>query len=229
MATTSTLAEMAPQVADRLQDPNYTFWSEQFEVFGGLAEGISELLLMVGRPTAVFNQTVVIEANTVWQPMPAVFLSITNISLGGSLLKKTTLHSLDYLQASWGPSWESDRAATPARWAALGLNYFLVHPAPYYPIYAQFTGVAYPFVDTWPPNGTETSPFEKNINQALEMYSAAYCRLKECGQDAEIGFSLYRQFQEIGKRYSTIQDRRDDLVFTQSFGAPTAPSQTSKR
>lgn len=226
---TSTIAAMSVQVNDRLQDPTNVFWLQRFEVFAGLAEAISEMLLIIGRPTQVFNSSVTLQPNTCFQPMPAGLLAITNLQLNGRALWKTTLRSLDFLQSSWGSNWQSDRAANPARWAPLGLNMFIVHPAPIQPISVNVSGVAYPFVDTWPPTGAETSCFEKNIDQALEMYAAAYARVKECGQDFQEGQLLYRRFLEIGKRYSKIQDRRDDLMFTQAFGAPTAPSVVSKR
>ena len=229
MAQTSTIAEMAPAVGDRLQDPNFTFWLENFEVYSGLAEGISELLLIVGRPTQIFNTVISLTPNTCFQAMPPNVLTLTNINVGGTFLKKTSLRALDYLQASWGSSWESDRAAVPARWAPLGLNYFIVHPAPYYPVQVSIAAIEYPILTPWPPNGTEPSPFHKEVNQALEMYAASYCRLKEVGQDAQEGFELYKQFQQIAQRLTTIEDRRDSLVFSQSFGAPTAPSQVSKR
>src|SRR5665213_1593273 len=108
MATTSTLASLAPQVSQRLQDDTNIFWSLDFEIFGGLAEAITELLLIVGRPTVIFNQPVTLLSNTVWQPMPTGLLCITDIRTTISRLNKTTLHSLDNLCASWSPSWESD-------------------------------------------------------------------------------------------------------------------------
>lgn len=220
---------MTPQVGDRLQDPTFTFWNEQFEVQAGLAEAISELLLIVGRPTQIYNGTVILTPNTVWQPLPPNVLALTTIRCNGALLWKSTLHSLDYLQASWGSNWQSDRGPLPKRWAPLGLSMFVVHPAPLQPIKVQISAIEYPFLDTWPPNGTETSPFHKEVNQALEMYSAAYCRIKEIGQDHAEGQQLYQRFLAIGRRLTQIEDRRDDLVFTQSFGVPTAPSQTSAR
>lgn len=226
---TSTIASLAPAVGDRLQDPTFTFWLENFEVYAGIAEAMSELLLLVGRPTNYFNQLVTIEPNTCFQEMPSGLLCITNINLNGSFLKKTSLHSLDYTQSSWSSAWQSDRAASPARWAPLGLNLFIVHPAPLYPITAQVTGVQVPLSDTWPPSGNETSPFEKNLDQALELFAASYCTVKETGNEFVEGQKLYQQFLSIAKRYTQIQDRRDDLIFSQSFGTPTAPSVVSKR
>lgn len=229
MAATSTIAEMAPQVLARLQDPNATFWNLQFETYAGIAEGISELLLIVGRPTQIFNTLITPAVNTVWQSIPQNVLAITGIQCNGSLLKKTTLRALDYTQSSWGSSWESDRAAAPARWAPLGLNYFVIHPAVVQPVQLQINAIEYPITTPWPPTGEELSPFHREVDQALQLYSAAYCRAKETGQDAEVGFELYKQFQKIAQRLTTIEDRKDSLVWTQSFGAPTAPSQVSKR
>ena len=229
MPSTSTIAQLAPQVQDRLQDPNGIFWLRNFETYAGLAEAMTELLLIVGRPTQIFNAAITIQPNTVWQALPPGLLCVTNIFLAGRRLPKTMMHSLDYLCASWSSSWESDRAVAPARWAPLGLNYFIVHPAPLQPVVATVTGIAYPILTPWPPDGTEQSPFEKNFDQALQMYSASYCRVKEIGNDAEIGMALYQQFLEIGQRLSTIEDRRDSLIWCRSIGAATAPSQVAHR
>jgi hypothetical protein len=228
---TSTLAAMAPAVSARLQDPTDVFWSEQFEILAGLAEAVNELLLLIGRPTQVFNQQITLQPNTCFQPMPPGLLAITNMRIVSTqaILWQTTLRSLDYLQSSWSGAWQSDRAANPARWAPIGLGMFVVHPAPLQPVFVNVTGVAYPFTDSWPPTGTETSPFEKNINQALEMYAASYARLKEVGQDAQEGQALYQSFLNIAQRYADIQGRRDALVFSQIFGAPTGITNTTKR
>lgn len=229
MALTSTLAEMAPQVQDRLQDPNGIFWNLQYETYAGLAEGISELLLIIGRPTTIFNQSITLTPNTCFQPMPTGLLCVTNIRTTLSAMGKTTMRNLDYLCSSWSPSWQSERGPMPKRWAPLGLSQFIVHPAPSLPIQVNVTGIAYPFTDTWPPNGTEASVFQKEFNQAIEMYAASYCRAKETGQDFQEGLSMYQAFLEIGQRLSQIEDRRDSLVWTRAFGAATAPSKVAHR
>ncbi len=226
---TSSLASMSTDVLDRLQDPNGTFWSEPYEVIPALAEAISELLIMVGRPTSQFNQIVTIQPNVCFQSMPSGFLCITNINLNGSFLKKTTLRALDYTQSSWSSSWQSDRAAIPQRWAPLGLNMWIAHPAPLEPVTAQVTGIGYPFSDGWPFSGTDTSPFQINVDQALEMFAAARGRVKETGLEFEIGQQLYQQFLSVARRLTQIEDRRDSLAFTQSFGVPTTPSKVEKR
>ena len=229
MGTTSTISELAPDVANRLQDPAYVFWNEQFEVYAALAEAISELMLIVGRPTVAFNQAVTIQPNTCFQSMPENVLSITGMQCNGSQIKKTTLHSLDYVQSSWGSAWQSDRAALSRYWAPLGLSMFIVYPAVLQPVQVSINAIQYPIQTSWPPNGSEESVFHKEVDQALQMYAAAYCRVKECGNDFFEGQSLYKQFLEIGKRLTVIEDRRDNLIWNQSFGAATAPSKVSAR
>lgn len=229
MALTSTLTEMAPQVSARLQDPNNVQWNLDYEIFAGLAEGISELLLIIGRPTQIVNQPLFLQPNTVWQLMPPGFLCLTDISTYLTRLRKTSLQRLDNLCASWTSSWESERGPMPLRWAPLGLNYFIVYPAPLQPMQVNITGIAYPFTDTWPPTGAESSPFHKEVNQALEMYAAYYARVKEIGQDFQEGLSLYQGFLQIAQRLSQIEDRRDSLMWTRAIGAPTSPSQVAHR
>lgn len=229
MALTSTLAELAPQVSARLQDDSNIFWSLDYEVYAGLAEGISELLLIIGRPTQTVNLSVFLTPNTVWQILPANLLAISDIRTSTSRLVKTSLRALDNTQTSWNSAWESDRAAKPARWAPVGLTQYIVHPAPLQPIQVQITGIAYPFTGDWPPSGTDTSPFHKEVDQALQLYAAAYARFKEIGNDAMEGFSLYQSFLEIGQRLSIIEDRKDSLVWTRSMGVATSTSQVSRR
>ena len=229
MGLTSTVAELARSTMDRVQDPDGIFWKRENEVYSAIVEGISELMLMIGRPLIQYNTIVTLTPNTVWQPMPSGVLAITNIQSAGSLLWKTSLHSLDYLQASWRGDWESDRATLPLRWAPLGLTTFIVHPAPTQPIQVTLAGVTYPVTSTWPFDGTQTSPWHKEVDDALEMYAASYLRIKDLGDDMLEGQQIYKAFQTIGQRLSMIEDRKDDLVWSASFGARTAPSQVSKR
>lgn len=229
MGLTSTVADLSQSTLDRVQDPTGIFWSRQNEAFTAIVEGISELMLAIGRPMIQNSLTVTLTPNTVWQSMPAGMLSIAQIRSAGSQLWKTSLHTLDYLGASWSPAWESDRAPLPLRWAPLGLTTFIVHPAPLQPITVVMAGITYPVIATWPYDGTQTSPWHKEVDDALEMYAASYLRLKDLGDDMLEGQQLYKNFQQIAQRLSAIEDRRDSLVWSASFGARTAPSQVSKR
>lgn len=227
--TGSTIAEMAGLVLARVQDPTGIFWNTQFEAYAALAEAINELMLIIGRPAIQFNTLVTLQPNTVWQQMPTNVLAILAIRSASYSLWKTSLHTMDYTQASWGSDWESDRGDQPLRWGPLGLTTFFVHPAPTQPIQVTISGVTAPITTLWPPTGTETSPFHREINDALEMYAAAYLRIKLMGDDALEGQFLYKQFLQIAQRLTGIEDRKDSLVWSQSFGTPTAPSQVSHR
>lgn len=226
---TTPISALAPQVANRLQDPTSVYWNLNNEVYASLVEAISELMLIVGRPTIQFNTKVTLEANTVWQPMPANMLAITNIRTDKYSLWNTTLRTLDYLQGSWSSAWESDTAPAPLRWAPLGFNYFVVHPAPETPITVYVAGVTNPITGAWPPTGAETVPFHDEFFEALEMYAAHYCRIKDMGADFQEGMMLYQTFLTLAQRLTTIEDRRDAWLFTQGLGVPTAPPQNTLR
>lgn len=225
----STIAQLAVGVADRMQDPSAIFWEQNYEQFSSVAEGISDLLLLIGRPTQQFNTLITLTPNQVWQPMPANILAITNIRGAQYSLWKTSLHAMDYLQASWGPDWESDVADSPLRWGPLGLTYFFVHPAPTTPIQVTVSGVTYPIQTPWPPTGAETSPFHNEINVAIQMYAAWYLSLKMLPDESLEGDAIFQQYLDIAQRNSTIEDRRDPLIFSRAFGTPTAPSLVSLR
>lgn len=227
---TATIAQLATQVGDRLQDPTFTFWLQQFEVYAALEEAMNDLLLLVGRPTIQFNTPITLIPNQVWQPMPPGMLAITNIRTNQYSLWKTSLRSMDYLQASWGPTWECDvDNLGPLRWGPLGFSYFFVHPAPTVAFQVNVSGVTFPVQTAWPPNGTEQSPFHSEVNVALQMYATAYLRLKELGDDAQEGDVLYSQFLAMAQRLTQIEDRRDPIIFTKGLGSTTAPSMVTMR
>ena len=136
------VATLGANVADRLQDPTAIFWNQRNEIFAGVEEAINDLMLLIGRPTIQYQTLVTLEADTVWQPMPANMLAITNIRSSNYSLWKTTLHAMDVVQASWGPDWQEDRAEVCQRWFPLGLTYFGVHPGPKTPIQVVVAGVA---------------------------------------------------------------------------------------
>lgn len=226
---TSTIAQLATQVGDRLQDPTFIFWLQRYEAYSALSEAIQDLMLLVGRPTIVYNTQITLQPNTVWQPMPANMVAITNIRSNQYSLWKTSVHVMDYLQGSWGGDWESDVADTPLRWGPLGWTQFFVHPAPVTPTLVNVSGVANPIVTPWPPTGAESSPFHSEIDIALQIYATAYLRLKELGDNAQIGNDLMQQYLDIAARNTQIEDRRDPLLFSRSLGTPTAPSLVSAR
>lgn len=225
----STIAELQLNLASRLQDPNGTFWLQQYEQYAALGEAINDLLLLIGRPTQLINIPVVLTPDICWQTMPPNMLAITTIRSATGPVWKTSLHAMDYLQASWGSDWEGDVSSVPKRWGPLGLTYYFVHPAPSTPITVQMTGIANPILTPWPPTGAETSPFHNEFNVALQLYATAYCRTKELGDDALEGDILFQQYLDIAARLSQIEDRRDPLLFSKAFGTPSAPSMVTLR
>lgn len=226
MASTGsqTVATLGTHVAERLQDPTSRFWHLHNEMYAGIEEAINDMMLLVGRPTIQYQTLVTLQPNTVWQRMPANMIALTNMRSNNYSLWKTSLHSMDYVQASWGPDWTADRANVPARWFPLGLTWFGVHPAPLAAIQVVVAGVSNPFTDAWPPTGAEKSPFNDEFNQALELYATAYCRLKEIGDDALEGNQLMNQYTQIAQRLTDIEDNNDALIFNQAFGTSTAAS-----
>lgn len=225
----STIAQLAVNVAARMQDPDAIFWQRNYEQYAAVAEGINDLLLLIGRPTQKVNQLITLVPGNVWQPMPANMLAITGIRSDQASLWKTSIHSMDYTQSSWGSDWESDMADTPLRWGPLGLTYFFVHPAPNTPIQVNASGIAYPITTPWPPTGAEVSPFHVEFNVAVQMYAAWYLGLKMLPDESLEGDVLYQAYLDLALKLSNIEDRRDPLIFSRAFGTPSAPSQVTLR
>jgi hypothetical protein len=226
--STTSIAGLLPQILARVQDPASTFWTPN-ETTSAAAEAIGELLLLIGRPTQQYNTLVTLAANTPWQAMPTGLLAITNIQSAGSALRKTTLHALDYTQAANGSDWESDRADLPRMWAPVGLTQFVIWPAVTEPVTVAVAGVADPIASAWPFPATTLSPFHREVDDALECYSAAYLRIKDMGDDFAEGQQNYRQFVAVAMRLAGVEDRRDDLIWSQGFGVESAVSQVGKR
>lgn len=228
---TSTINDLLPGIADRLQDPNFTFWDASMQARPALAEAINDLMLLVGRPTIQYNTLIRIQPNTVWQPMPANLICITNMRTDQFSLHKTSLRTMDYPPGgNWSSDWQSDvSVAGPKRWGPLGLTRFFVHPAPTVEMQVTIAGVAAPITTSWPPSGTESSPFQSEFNVALQLYAAAYLRIKELGDDAYEGQQLYQEYLEMAARWTSISDRRDPILFSRSFGVPTGISSVTNR
>jgi hypothetical protein len=53
----------------------------------------------------------------------------------------------------------------------------------------------------------------------LEEYAAHICRLKEGSQDFQESLSLYKSYLAGARRMTEIETRKDDLIFSTSFGA----------
>ena len=229
MATT--ISTLADQVQNRLEEQVFagSWWSRAYELYSALAEAENDLMLLVGRPTQVVTTALTLTANTVWQSTPKGYFHITDIQGAGSPLYKVNLWDLDYLQSSWGPDWTQDVDDVARRWAPIGFNMFAVHPAPVVPQTVQVTAIQYPVATAWPYDGTQTVPFEDNYFQILEEYAAFYARIKELGAEFQEGLKLFDSYMQGARRMTQIQDLRDPLLFTTSFGASQNVNPTTKR
>jgi hypothetical protein len=227
------ISVLAQNVLQRLEEDlppdGPVFWNLQFEIYTGLVEAMSELMLLVGRPTMTVQSPLNLQSNTPWQPMPRGLLALTDIYGSQSLLRKVTLFSLDFEQASWGSDWECDTAASPVRWAPIGFNMFVVHPAANAATQVLINAVAYPAAVPWPYTGAEIVPFTHEFHVLLEEYAAVYARVKEGSSELQAALPMLAEFYAGAKRMTQIADRRDSLIFSNSFGVPAGTNQIQRR
>jgi len=228
---TTPISTLAPFVANRMEEvPGATvFWSTQFEIYTALVEAISDLLLLVGRPTQVVNQVVTLLPNTPWQPMPAGLFCISDIQGPGSTAWKYTLWDFDFTQTSWNSAWENDMGDAIQQWFPIGFTMFGIHPSLSAATQVLVTGIAPATTNPWPYTGAETVPFHSEMFVALELYAASYMRVKEGGNEWNEGVTLYRQYLDLAQRLTMIEDRRDPYIFSQSVGGQVSVNPVDRR
>lgn len=229
---TTPISLLANNVQSRLEEiPGGAgqWWSAQFELYSAIIEACNDLLLLVGRPTQYVNIPFTLVPNSVWQTVPQGLLLITDIQGFSSPLYKINLWDLDYLQTSWGPDWTQDVNSVAYRWAPIGFNMFVVHPAVSVAQTVNLTAIQYPTSDVWPYTGNETVPFSDEFFQLIEEYAAFYARIKEMGGEFQEGMKLFEQYLQGAKRMSAIQDLRDPLLFSSGYGAANKVNPTTKR
>ena len=225
----STLAATCQSRLEEVPGSAGSWWSAQYEIYSAIMEAQNDLLLLVGRPTQIVNIPFTLTANSVWQAVPKGYLAITDIQGAGSPLYKVNLWDLDFLCTSWQSDWTQDVDDVAVRWAPIGFNLFVVHPAVSTPQTVNITAIAYPTSDVWPYTGSESVVFEDNFFQLIEEYAAFYCRIKELGGEFQEGMKLFDQYLQGAKRMSAIQDLRDPLLFTSGYGAGQNVNPTTKR
>jgi len=226
------ISTLATNVLERLEDTTGIFWSQSFEIYTALVEAMNDLLLLVGRPTQTVGMQFNLTPNSVWQTVPKGVFLISDIWASQSRLRKYNLFSYDYEQpGSIGSDWENDVSDSgPTSWAPVGMNLFVVHPAPSVPQTVLLDGIAYPVAETaFPYTGAEIVPFHDEFFQYLEMYAAHISRLKEGSAEFQESLSLYQTYLGGAKRMTEIEDRRDSLIFSPSFGAPAGVQSHVKR
>lgn len=228
MATISTLSV---QVQNRLEETVGAglWWSRQYELYSALMEAQNDLLLLVGRPTQIVNVPFSLTPNSVWQTVPKGYFIITDILGAGSPLYRINLWDLDYLQTSWGSDWTQDVDDAATKWAPIGFNMFVVHPAPKVGQTVLVSGIAYPTTDSWPYSGNEPVIAQDEFFVALEQYAAAYCRIKELGAEFEEGIKLMENYMSLARRWTQLSDLRDPLLFTMNYGAANNVNPTTFR
>lgn len=227
MATISTLA---PYVQNRLEESGPgAWWSLVLEIYSAIAEAQNDLMLLIGRPTQQVMLPFTLLQNSVWQIAPQGTWAISDIYCAGRRLRKISLYDLDYIQSSWGSDWEQDVDLAPKRWAPLGFDMFIVHPAVSGQVSVNLNAIQYPQTDIWPYTGNENIVFEDNYFQLLEEYAAAYCRLKETGLEFQEATKLLERYMQGARRMTEIQDRRDPLLFTMGYGAMQNVNPITKR
>lgn len=228
------LSVLAHNVIQRLEEnppPNGpVFWSLHYEIHTAIVEAMNELMLLVGRPTMTVQSPLNLNPNTVWQMLPKGILALTDIYGPQAPLRKVTLFSLDYEQASWHSDWECDSSNDgPRRWAPVGLNMFIVHPAANASQQVLINAVAYPVAESWPYSGGETIPFSHEFHVLLEQYSCVYLRLKEGTSELQSALPMLAEFYAGAQRMTQIADRRDPLIFSRDFGVMAGVGQIPKR
>jgi hypothetical protein len=228
----TTIATLAANAQSRLEEnigaPGQ-WWSLQFELYSALMEAQSDLLLLVGRPTQEVNIPFALTPNSVWQTVPKGIFAITDIQGFSSPLYKINLWDLDYLQSSWGSGWTQDTDNACYRWCPVGFNLFCIHPAVAEPQTVNITAITYPTTDVWPYTGAETVNFQDEMFVALEIYAAAYARIKELGGEFQEGLKMMEQYMQLAKRLTQVEDKRDPLLFTMGYGAANNVSPASRR
>jgi hypothetical protein len=226
------ISTLAANILERLEDPAGTFWSQQFEIYTSIVEAMNDLILLVGRPTQTVGMQFNLTPNSVWQTVPKGMFLISDIWGPQSRLRKYSLFSYDYEQpGSIGSDWENDTDINgPTSWAPIGMTMFVVHPAPTAPQTVLLDGIAYPVAETmFPYSGAELVPFHHEIFQWLEMYAAHYARLKESTAEFQESMTLYQNYLAGAKRLSSIEDRRDSMIFDKAYGAPAGVNSHVRR
>jgi len=228
---TTPISVLAPYVLNRLEEDTETpvFWSLEYEINTLLIEAISDLLLLVGRPTQIVNVPFTLQPNTPWQVIPDSLFCVTDVQGSSSQVWKVSLFDMDFLQSSWSSGWQNDVGTNVNQWFALGFGMFGIHPSVSVPTTVTLTGIAPATTDAFPYDGSQTVPFHSEFYQALEKYAAGMARMKEGGNEFELGVRLYKDYLQDAQRLTQIEDRRDPYIFTESVGANASVKRTTQR
>lgn len=225
----ATLSTLIPYVEARLEENSPSiFWKEEEEIASALMEAQCDLTLLVGRPDQTVSVPFTILPNTPWQTVPKGIFAITNMQGPSSEVWKVTLEDMDYGLVS-GPDWEEDIADSVQKWFPLGLGQFGVWPSVAQEQVVLITGIASPITGIWPYDGSQPVVFDNQDFVLLEKYAAAYCRLKEAGNEAEEGYKLYQEYLKGAAELTQMENRKDPYLFEGATGATTVVNPTKIR
>lgn len=229
------VSDLVPQVQSRLEEMagpsgDGELWSIQFEIRTAITEAMSDLMLLIGRPTQEVTQQFSLALNTCFQALPIGVFLLTNIYGVGGELRCVSLHDMDYILSSWSPAWSNDTSPNgPVRWFPLGFNLFGVHPAPTVPTNVTITGIQSVTTESYPYSGNSPLVFHDELEAALEQYATMYCKLKEDGPEVQTGMQLYKEYLAVAARNTEIEDRRDAVIFSPAFGGGSGLDPITRR
>ena len=95
----ATLSSLAPDVQNKLRDPDPVFWSLTGEVYPALVEAQMEACLISGEPEIGSVQFTISDTQT-FQAMPANMVAILRVN-GPGLIQKAAMWDLDAAQPGW--------------------------------------------------------------------------------------------------------------------------------
>ena len=209
----STLAQLAADVANRLNDPGNVFYSTS-EIYWALAEGMCEASLITGNPVVSAYQ-VTVPAQTTVCATPTGMLAIQSIVSTGSVsVLGTTMSDLD----SVNPSWENDTGPAIESWIPLGVGKFGVYPKLTAPQTVTIVGLGYPVPNMAALTGSEPSPFEQGYNDMLVSYASHVLRLKQAGTEFTQSIVEYQRFLTQCGMLSRWSVRTGSLKFSSGIG-----------
>lgn len=211
MATT--LAQLAVDVAARLNDPGNVFYSTT-EIYDALVEGMYEAALITGEPEVTSAQYT-IPANTNIVPFPAGMFCILRLVSSGSVpVLGVTMWDVDAVD----PNWENETGSQINNWFPMGVAGFGIMPQQTAPIQVTVIGLATPVQDSPNFTGSEQVPFETVYNDMLVSYASHACRLKEGGAEFNQSIAEYQRFLYQCGRLSRWAIRTGVLRFASGLG-----------
>jgi hypothetical protein len=221
----TTLASLLPDLAGRLEetDPNSpVFWSLIDEFLPALVDAQFEAALITGTVQAV-NIPVKLAAGTTYFSLqnnttigiPAGVIAALRLRLPWPI-RKTTLAGLDAMVPNWQ---QAAPGTTVQAWGPLGVSSFFIYPQLASPQQCVMDFILSPVTSPRPYNTAIPIPFQEEFTDAFAMYAAVMLRSKELGLELEAASTVLDEYMSQMKDLSMFQNRLDQLVLTNTYGA----------